>query len=289
MKWLHQSEEWVKGLCCSPWETKLPQCRAQLGALLGSGIPGSTHSAGLQWNLLRETATCQDVIQSAETQSNVQATSPVCHSWLLEVIPMSWGAGDFHKIPVSALKLKYPMAFRNIDQLPVAGGKITAQPPKFLCFHLTWPHEHLLATCAILAGVSSTRTWPSARSHCITSIPHSSHQVPQGLDGTKVCSFGQDNVGSALLCGTSPWSFAVTHICTALPCCKAEGQPPPSDFPTDRAHRMKSQPCWKCDQDFRRNVATNTFVLQSKQIKWQHYTSGEQEAFDDIGSNFLTY
>lgn len=39
--------------------------------------------------------------------------------------------------PVAALKLKYPMVFRNIDQLPVAGGKITIQPSKLLNFTLT--------------------------------------------------------------------------------------------------------------------------------------------------------
>jgi len=39
--------------------------------------------------------------------------------------------------PVAALKLKYPMAFRNLDQLPVAGGKIITQPSKLWSFTLT--------------------------------------------------------------------------------------------------------------------------------------------------------
>lgn len=56
---------------------------------------------------------------------------------------MSWGAGDLHKTPTgkitkhpqtlrATLKLKYPVALRNIDQMPVAGGKITIQLSKFL-------------------------------------------------------------------------------------------------------------------------------------------------------------
>lgn len=134
-------------ICClSAW--------VQVGALLGSGSLVSTHR-------------CR--FGERETHISGVSASPEKHKTMCRPHPLSVTVGHKKSLPflgelvysialqavvalpktsiakitkgpqppVAALKPKYPMAFRNLDQLPVAGDKITNQPSKSLSFTLT--------------------------------------------------------------------------------------------------------------------------------------------------------
>lgn len=162
--------------CCNVW--------GQVRAPLGSGSPVSTHRCRFGAKHLERDPHLRGVTQPRETQDAVQAVSPVTagckksppflgelvYSIALQVV-VALHKTPTAKItkgpqpPVAALKLKYSMAFRNIDQLPLAGGKITIQPSKLLSFTLTWPQEHLQAMSDISDWVASSggasEPWPA--------------------------------------------------------------------------------------------------------------------------------
>lgn len=137
------------------------RCRSvqgQVGAMLSSGSPGSSHKVQVWGETPERDPQLRGVSQPREAQDDLQATSPFCHSdyktsllFLRELVRSKalQVMVALHKTAIAEItkgpqhKVKYPMTSRNLDQLPVAGGKITIQPSKLLSFTLTWLREHL--------------------------------------------------------------------------------------------------------------------------------------------------
>lgn len=150
------------------------------------------------------------------------------------------------------------MAFRNFDQLPIAGGKITIQPSKLLSFTLTWLHEHLQATCDILAGLASSGRvsgpWPDLL-HAPTASQGfpATHTVLPWLASPKWPALVK--ITWARLCYVSPITQHILgalwwHVCAALLCCRVEWQPPPSHLPAADSSRDENPALCKCELGF---------------------------------------
>lgn len=144
-----------KGLCRSLCKLDLlPQCVGPDGSTAWLWLPSEDPQVQVWGETPWERSTSQGCQPAHRGTRWCAGHIPFCHNWLQEVTNISSEKSVLvtlqavvspHETPIAkttqgpwppvvALKLKYRVAFRNVDQLPVAGGKITIQPSKSSSF-----------------------------------------------------------------------------------------------------------------------------------------------------------